>query len=252
MALPKDALNRLAAAIVELQAAAGTAGLVLANPDGSAFNPVLSGDVQIGAVEIKDGTTDARVTAKVDNAAAGTPTPLSVGGKYSSTPPSYDGNDQVTQQFNSVGALIGAGLDNFYVTKVAPTAFDGATTDARGDEGGTSDPFTLFTVTGDVLVGVFGVCTTDLTGAGNISVGITGNLTLFMAAIAATSIDQNEVWMDATPAIGKSIDALSYFVVGNGVDIVEDITTDTVTAGNIYYVALWKPLTPGSSLVAAV
>lgn len=187
-----------------------------------------------------------------DSAMPATPRTLPVGGEYRPGANDYASGDVVVQQFNSVGALMNAGIDNFYVTKCAPTAFDGATTNARGDEGGTNDPFTLFTVTGDVLMAVYGVCTTDLTGSGLVSVGPTGNTTLMMAALLATSIDQHEVWMDATPAIGKTIDGLTFYVIGNGVDIVEDITTDTVTAGNIYYIALWKPLSPGSSVVSAV
>lgn len=143
-------------------------------------------------------------------------------------------------------------LDDFFSVVSSPSAFAGATTNARGDEGGTNDPYTLFTVTGDVLVGVFGVCTTLLTGSGSLSLGITGNTTLFIAATTGTAIDANEVWMDTTPAIGKPIDSLSYYVVGNGVDIVEDVSSDTITAGNIYYVALWRPLSPNSSVVSAV
>lgn len=143
-------------------------------------------------------------------------------------------------------------LDGFHIAICAPTAFNGAVTNARGDEGGTNDPFTLFTVTGDVLAGVFGVCTTDLAGSGSISVGITGNLTLFMAALAGTAIDANEVWMDGTPAIGKTIDALTFYVIPNGVDIVEDLSSDTITSGNIYYICLWRPLSPNSSVVPTV
>src|SRR5258708_1957823 len=82
----------------------------LADGDGSALNVDASGnllvsgivtgsDIEIGAVELKDGTTDARVTAKVDNAAAGTPTPLSTGGKYNASAPTYDDGDQVTNQY---------------------------------------------------------------------------------------------------------------------------------------------------------
>ncbi len=139
-------------------------------------------------------------------------------------------------------------LDSFNASKSAPSAFAGATTNARGDEGGTSDPYTLFTVTGDVEAGVYGVCTTDLAGSGSISLGITGNTTLFIAATTATGIDQNEVWMDTSPAIGKTIDSLTFYIIGNGVDIVEDISSDTITSGNVYYICLWRPLTHGSKV----
>lgn len=145
-------------------------------------------------------------------------------------------------------------LDSFEVEKVAPTAFAGGTTNARGDDGGTNDPYTLFKITGDVLVGVFGVCTVDLVsaGGGTVSVGPTGNAALMMAALTATSIDAGEIWIDSTPAIGKPIDSLIFYVVGNGVDIVETIGTADVTAGNIYYIALWRPLSTGSELRAAI
>ena len=67
-------------------------------------------------------------------------------------------------------------LDSFNVAVVRPPAFTGATDDTRGNDGGTNDPYTLFNVTGDVLVRMFGVCTVSLTGASaTISVGVAGN-----------------------------------------------------------------------------
>src|SRR3990167_1008474 len=144
-------------------------------------------------------------------------------------------------------------LDSFEIVKASPSAFAGATTNARGDDGGTSDPLTLFTVTGDVEVGVIGVCTTLLAsaGGGTVSVGLTDNVTLFMAAQTATAIDANEVWTDATPAIGKPIDSLSFYIVGNGDDIVEATGTADVESGQIYYLAVYRPLSYGSTIVAA-
>ena len=155
---------------------------------------------------------------------------------------------------SSIFEGINAALGSFYMTKVTPTAFVGGTTNARGDFNGSNDPFTLFNVTGDVLIGVVGICTVDLVSAGSglVSVGPAGNAALMIPAVLATAIDLNEIFMDATPAIGKTIDGLSFYVVGNGVDIVEDITTADVTAGNIYYIAFWKPLSAQSKVVAAV
>ena len=147
---------------------------------------------------------------------------------------------------------IGMGLDEFNIVKCAPTAFAGGTSNARGDEAGTSDPLTLFTVTGDVLMAVYGVCTVNLEGTGEVSVGPIGNAALMLPAVEAVDIDAGEVWMDATPAIGKTIDSLSYYVVGNGVDIAESVITADITAGNIYYVCLWKALSAGSSVVSAI
>jgi len=144
-------------------------------------------------------------------------------------------------------------LDSFVVTKSIPTAFAGATTNARGDSGGTQATFTLFAVTGDVEVGIYGVCTTDLasTGAGTLALGITGNTAIVNAATTATTIDVNEVWMSTIPAIGMPLDSLNFYVIGNGVDIVETTGTADIESGNIYYVALWRPLSAGSTIVSS-
>ena len=146
-------------------------------------------------------------------------------------------------------------LDSLNVTRVSPPAFAGATTDARGDDAGANDPYTLFTVTGDVLVRIFGVCTVDLAsaGGGTISLGITGNVALINAATTATAIDANEIWNDTAPAIVDTLASIpGPFVIPNGVDIVEAYATADITAGNIYYICLWRPLSDDGFVEAAV
>lgn len=67
----------------------------------------LSSDIEIGAVEIKDGTTDARQAVKVDNAtASATPTLAVTGGIYKATLDTYDDNDATPLHFNVNGALL--------------------------------------------------------------------------------------------------------------------------------------------------
>lgn len=144
-------------------------------------------------------------------------------------------------------------LDTFNCIKASPTAFAGGTTGARGDDGGANDPLTLFTVTGDVEVGIFGVCTTDLVsaGGGTLEVGVTGNTAALIPQTTATTIDANEIWLDASPSVGVDVtDSLSFFFVVNGLDIIETIGTADITAGQIYYVCLWRPLTSGSTVEA--
>jgi hypothetical protein len=146
-------------------------------------------------------------------------------------------------------------LDSFNVEKASPTAFAGGTTNARGDDGGTSDPLILFTVTGDVLVRVFGVCTIDLVsaGAGTLEVGLTGNTPFLIAQTTATTIDANEIWYAAAPADigGKALASINGpFIIINGLDIIETIGTADITAGQIYYICLWRPLSPDGNLVA--
>ena len=146
-------------------------------------------------------------------------------------------------------------LDSFNVAVVKPTAFAGGTANARGNDGGTNDPFTLFNVTGDVLVRMFGVCTTSLTGdTATISVGVTGNTAALLALETATEIDVNGVYVSATQAIGSVALAsvTGPHVIINGLDIIETVATASIATGNIYYVCLWRPLSDNGLVEPAV
>ena len=144
-------------------------------------------------------------------------------------------------------------LDSFNVAVATPGAFDGATTGARGDDGGAKDPLTLFTVTGDVLVRIFGVCTTLLasTGAGTLSVGVAGNTAALIALTTATEIDADELWSDASPSVGVDTLAsvLGPYIIVNGLDINEYVGTADIQSGQIRYICLWRPLSEDGNVV---
>ena len=129
--------------------------------------------------------------------------------------------------------------------------FDGGTTNARGDLTGTGNPGTLFTVTGTVLVVVFGHCTTLLTGAtATLEIGVTSNTAGIIAQTVATDIDAGEVWRDATPGLG--VEALNDpMVIVGGADIIETVGTADVTAGVITYYCLWQAISSDGAVVAA-
>jgi hypothetical protein len=144
-------------------------------------------------------------------------------------------------------------LDSFNVEICTPSAFDGGTTNARGDYDGTSGSMTIFTVTGDVIVKVFGVCTVDLVGnTATLEVGTVKSSAGLIAQTTATNIDENEIWHDTTP--DTNIEAITVapdrFIV-NGADIIEKSGTANITAGNIYYICLWRPLSSNGNVVAA-
>lgn len=146
-------------------------------------------------------------------------------------------------------------LDSYNVEIATPSAFAGGTTNARGDDGGTNDPFTLFNVTGDVLVRMYGVCTVTLVGAATLEVGLTGNTALLLAQVAdATTIAAGDVWVDASVGEVRGL-ALSGvtgpFLITNGADIIETVGTTNITAGNIYYVCLWRPVTADGNVRSA-
>jgi len=126
------------------------------------------------------------------------------------------------------------------------------------DAGGTAatSPFTVFTVTGDVLMQVFGLCQADLTtggGAATIELGISGNTAALIAQTTATDLDQYETWQDATPEANPgavSLDARG-FVSANGADVIMTIATANLTAGEIDFICRWWPISDDGTVVAA-
>jgi len=107
---------------------------------------------------------------------------------------------------------------------------------------------TLFTVTGNVLVQVFGICDTSLVGAGTFEVGVAGNTAGIIAQIAdAEDLDDGDIYVDATPGVGT--EALpGKFIINDGADIILTIGTADITAGVVDFYCLWRPLSSGSSV----
>lgn len=127
-----------------------------------------------------------------------------------------------------------------------PGVFVGTPANARGDHDGTQDPTTIFTVTGDVLVRVFGIVKTTLVGAtATIELGVTGNTAGLIALTTATDLVTNEIWGDATPTeVGAGLlsGILGPYIVVNGLDIIETLATANLTGGEITYVCIWRKL----------
>ncbi len=145
-----------------------------------------------------------------------------------------------------------ASLDDFRTVKSAPAAFTGNTNSTRGDADN-SPTTNLFAVTGEVLVAVFGVCTVDLAQDGataTIALGVAGNTGGIIAATNVNDIDVNESWLDTTPGLGiEPIDSLTFHIIVNGLDIIETVATKDVDSGQMHYILLWRPLSPGSKVV---
>jgi hypothetical protein len=141
------------------------------------------------------------------------------------------------------------------IAKKVSSAFTGATTNAHGDITGTGNPYSLFTVTGNVVLkAIWGVCNVSLTGAsGTVEVGIAGNTACLLAQETATEIDAGGVYVSATQAVGGAFAAGSgaLFVLSGGLDIIETVATTDIAAGQIDYYCIWAPAEPGASLQAA-
>ena len=109
------------------------------------------------------------------------------------------------------------------------------------NETGDQVEHTVFTVTGDVIVTVWGQCKTDIVGAGTMEMGIAGNTAAIIAQIAnATTLDNGENWVDATPETVSTLPGT--FILNNGANIILTIGTADLTAGVVDFACLWRPI----------
>jgi hypothetical protein len=131
----------------------------------------------------------------------------------------------------------------------SPAAFTGGTAQTRGDIDGALSPLTLFTVTGTVAMKLLARCTVNLAGASaTLEVGTALSTAGLITTTTATDIDANEIWHDASP--DASIEASSVLVekIVNQ-NVIETAKVANITAGQIEYTCLWRPITPNASVV---
>ena len=123
------------------------------------------------------------------------------------------------------------------------------------DDTGAQAAYTIFTVTGDVMVQVFGLCQVlmDSGGAAKIELGIAGNTASLIAQTTATDLDAYEAWQDAGPEPNPgpvSLDSRG-FVIANGADIILTVSAADLTAGDVDFVCRWWPISTNGNVVAA-
>ena len=123
------------------------------------------------------------------------------------------------------------------------------------DDAGAQGAFTIYTVTGDVYVQVFGLCQVlmDSGGAATIELGIAGNTAALIAQTTATDLDQYETWQDATPEGNPGPVALDArgFVIANGANVILTVGAADLTAGDIDFICRWWPISTNGNVVAA-
>jgi len=115
--------------------------------------------------------------------------------------------------------------------------FAAATTGAIGSH-------TLFTVTGNVLLSVFGVVDTTLDSAGapTIEVGVTGNTAVLIAQGTAKNYADGDIYVDATDTRVGAGAVPAMQIINDGLDVLLKITGATLTAGVVDWYCLWRPL----------
>ena len=132
--------------------------------------------------------------------------------------------------------------------------FAGATTNGIGDHDGTGDPFTIFTVTGTVLLRILAVVQTTLTidATATLEIGIAGDIAKLIAQTAGDAPDVGEIWHDATPdAKIEASSVLTENILAGGSDIIGTVATANINTGKIKFIALFYPLSKDGKVVAA-
>ena len=129
-------------------------------------------------------------------------------------------------------------------------AFDG--TSGNGATGTVG----LFTITGEVMVAfLVPFCTEDLVEGGataTMSLGVTGNVALFIAASEPEDFEVGEFWVAVAPAdVGGVALAAALQDILVSADILLTIANDSVDDGTLEVTCYWWPLSDDGSVVAA-
>jgi len=145
------------------------------------------------------------------------------------------------------------------VAKHAASAYTGGTANSHGDHDGTADPYTIFTVTGDVVIadfwGVVNTAVVSTSDTGTLEVGVAGNTAKLIAQTTAGSgtLAENDVITDAGAEASIDVNAHSgakHYIV-NGADIIETLGTNNFTSGQIDWYCIWAPVEAGAKVVSA-
>ena len=149
------------------------------------------------------------------------------------------------------GALEGTAFQDQFAIKTF--TFTGSSAEGQA---GTAVP--IFTVTGEVLITYFAAfCTADLAesgGTAQISLGVVGNVTLFVTTGQPIDIDVNKYWTTNNPTAAGGVAVPAAFkdiLLIDGADIIADPTVADTNGGTIEFTIFWRPLSSDGLVVAA-
>ena len=134
--------------------------------------------------------------------------------------------------------------------------FAGAIPNAIGDFDGTGNPADIFIVTGQVIIRIVAVCTTNLGFDANatIAVGIAGAVSTIIAVTDLTvqALIAKEIWHDATPdAEIEAMSVMKDFIITDGNDIILTCGVANTNTGVIEFYCLYTALSSDGAVVAA-
>jgi len=111
----------------------------------------------------------------------------------------------------------------------------------------------LFTVTGDVIVKILPVVTTNVASAAaaNMELGVVGDTDAMIVPTLATDLDAREIWIDASPTTEiEPLESMRNYPITDGNDVV--LTLDAqVDSGAISFYCFWTPLSSDGAVTAA-
>jgi len=162
----------------------------------------------------------------------------------------FDNLDQMGVSASNLRNIMNSNFPQYKSEEIVVT-FDGGTTNGIGDESGTDNPHTMFTVTGVIELSIIAVCTTSLVGdSATLEIGTALSTANLIAQTTATDIDEKDIWHDASP--DSSIELTSVItrkLVSQ--DIILTVGTADITAGVIKFIVRWAPISSDGNLVAA-
>ena len=118
----------------------------------------------------------------------------------------------------------------------------------------TTGTVNLFTVTGDVLVKIVAVCTTNVASAAaaNVEVGIAGSTGSIIPTTLSTDLADREIWHDNSPdsEIEAFSDASREYIISDGNDVVLTLSAQ-VDSGALNFYCIYTPLSTDGAVVSA-
>jgi hypothetical protein len=111
----------------------------------------------------------------------------------------------------------------------------------------------VFTVTGDVIVRIIPVITTDLTSAAgaNIRLGVIGSTDAMIVDSTSTDLDARGIWVGQTPDNEiEPVERIRAYIITDGNDVVMTLDAQ-VDTGVIRFYCFWTPLSSDGLVVNA-
>lgn len=157
------------------------------------------------------------------------------------------------QAGSSVGAM-SAGQATFQPNLATKTFSAAGTSLTTG-----LSPVSAFTVTGHVMLRIFGVVgATPLASTSNngtLAVGISGSTTIYLGTTTAdgTNFTAGAVWIDTSPTLKSEAFVAANLVwhLVSSVTVIVTVATNSMTAGVLTLYCEWRPLSSGATVVAA-